>query len=101
MTQTFRPGLLILVLFYFLATGIVAAGDTVPFSGVVKKVIAAKNKVGIKDPATKKRFTVVVNEKTQPHGLKVLSGLKKKDNVEGKYTVTDGGLYIALKLVKK
>ena len=57
--------------------------------------------MGIKDPQTKKRFTVIVNEKTQPDGLKTLSNLKKKDKVEGKYTVTDAGLYIALELVKK
>jgi hypothetical protein len=79
----------------------VMAGDAVPFSGVVKKVIAAKNKVGIKDPTTKKRFTVIVNEKTQPDGLNTLSNLKKKDKVAGKYTVTEAGLYIALELIKE
>jgi 23S rRNA maturation mini-RNase III len=96
-----RLSFLILLLFYFSAIGIAMAGDAVSFSGVVKKVIADKNKVGIKDPETKKRFTVIVNEKTQPDGLKTLSNLKKKDKVEGKYTVTDAGLYIALELVKK
>ena len=92
---------IMLLLGFFLAVGVSTAGDAVPFSGVVKKVILNKNKVGIKDPETKKRFTVIVNEKTQPHGLKTLSNLKKKDKVEGKYTVTDAGLYIALELVKK
>ena len=101
MTRITRLSLLIVVLFYFSAIGIAMAGDAVSFSGVVKKVIADKNKVGIKDPQTKKRFTVIVNEKTQPDGLKTLSNLKKKDKVEGKYTVTDAGLYIALELVKK
>ena len=101
MSRITRLSFLILVLFYFSAIGIAMAGDAVSFSGVVKKVIADKNKVGIKDPETKKRFTVIVNEKTQPHGLKTLSNLKKKDKVEGKYTVTDAGLYIALELVKK
>ena len=48
-----------------------------------------------------KRFTVIVNEKTKPDGLKTLANLNKKDKVEGKYTVTDAGLYIALELVKK
>ena len=57
--------------------------------------------MGIKDPDTKKRFTVIVNDKTQPDGLKILGNLKKKDKVEGKYTVTEKGLYIALELVKK
>jgi len=92
---------IILFLFFFLAVGGSSAGDAVPFSGIVKKVIPDKNKVGIKDPDTKKRFTVIVNEKTQPDGLKTLANLKKKDKVEGKYTVTDAGLYIALELVKK
>ena len=86
---------------FFLLTGVALAGDAVSFSGVVKKVSPAKNKVGIKDPDTKKRFTVIVNNKTQPDGLKILESLKKKDKVEGKYTVTNKGLYIALELVKK
>jgi len=64
-------------------------------------VIADKNKVGIKDPETKKRFTVIVNAETKPDGLEVLKGLKKKDKVKGKYTVTGAGLYIALELIKK
>ena len=85
----------------FLLTSVASAGDAVSFSGVVKKVSPGKNKVGIKDPDTKKRFTVIVNDKTQPDGVKILGNLKKKDKVEGKYTVTDKGLYIALELVKK
>jgi len=96
-----RLSYLFLVLFFFASAGIVRAGDAVPFEGVVKKVIADKNKVGIKDPDTKKRFTVIVNEKTKPDGLKILGDLKKKDKVEGKYTVTGAGLYIALELIKK
>jgi len=86
---------------FFLAVAVVSAGDAVPFSGIVKKVIQKKNKVGIKDPANKKRFTVIVNEETKPDGLKILGSLKKKDKVEGKYTVTGAGLYIALELMKK
>ena len=86
---------------FFLLTGVASAGDAVSFSGVVKKVSLGKNKVGIKDPDTKKRFTVIVNNKTQPDGLKILENLKKKDKVEGKYTVTNKGLYVALELVKK
>ena len=86
---------------FFLLTGVASAGDAVSFSGVVKKVSLGKNKVGIKDPDTKKRFTVIVNNKTQPDGLKILENLKKKDKVEGKYTVTDKGLYFALELIKK
>ena len=86
---------------FFLSVVVVSAGDAVPFSGIVKKVLPDKNKVGIKDPDTKKRFTVIVNEKTKPDGLKILGALKKKDKVEGKYTVTDAGFYIALELMKK
>ena len=86
---------------FFLLTAVASAGNAVSFSGVVKKVSPGKNKVGIKDPDTKKRFTVIVNDKTQPDRLKTLENLKKKDEVEGKYTVTDKGLYIALELVKK
>ena len=86
---------------FFLLNSVASAGDAVSFSGVVKKVSPGKNKVGIKDPETKKRFTVIVNDKTQPDGVKILGNLKKKDKVEGKYTVTNKGLYIALELVKK
>ena len=86
---------------FFLLTGVASAGDAVYFSGVVKKVSPGKNQVGVKDPDTKKRFTVIVNDKTQPDGVKILGNLKKKDKVEGKYTVTGKGLYIALELVKK
>ena len=57
--------------------------------------------MGIKDPDTKKRFTVIVNEKTKPDGLKILNTLKKKDRVEGRYTVTGAGLYIAVELMGK
>ena len=57
--------------------------------------------MGIKDTDTKKRFTILVNEKTKPDGLKILNTLKKKDRVEGRYTVTGAGLYIALELMKK
>ena len=90
----------IILMYFFLSVAVVIAGDTVSFSGVVKKVKPDKNKVGIKDPKTKKRFTVIVNEKTQPDGLKTMQNLKKKDEVEGAYTVTDKGLYIALELKK-
>ena len=85
---------------FLLPAAVVIAGDEIYFSGVVKKVISNKNKVGIKDPK-KKRFTVIVNEKTKPDGLKTLEILKKKNKVEGAYVVTDAGLYIAVKLEKK
>ena len=90
-----------LLLWFFLSVTVVIAADEVHFSGIIKKVISNKNKVGIKDPKTKKRFTVIVNEKTKPDGLKTLEILKKKNKVEGAYVVTDAGLYIAVKLEKK
>ena len=65
-----------LLLLFFLPAAVVIAGDEIYFSGVVKKVISNKNKVGIKDPKTKKRFTVIVNEKTKPDGLKTIETLK-------------------------
>ena len=97
--SSFSAIIFLFCFFIFVTTA--TAGDAVSFSGIVKKVLPAKNKVGIKDPDTKKRFTVIVNEKTKPDGLKILENLKKKDKVEGKYTVTGAGLYIALELRKK
>ena len=92
---------IIFIFSFFLSVGVVTADDAVPFSGIVKKIIPKKNKVGIKNPDTKKRFTVVVNEKTKPDGFKILNTLKKKDRVEGRYTVTGAGLYVALELMRK
>ena len=57
--------------------------------------------MGIKDPDTKKRFTVIVNGKTKPDGLKILNTLKKKDRLEARYTVTGAGLYFAVELMEK
>ena len=92
---------IIFIFCFFLSVEVVTAVDVVPFSGIVKKIIPKKNKVGIKDPDTKKRFTVIVNEKTNPDGLKILNTLKKNDRVEGRYTVTGAGLYIAVELMGK
>lgn len=77
------------------------AGDAVSFSGNVKKVIAAKSKVAIKDPATKKRFTVVVNDKSKLKGISGISDLKKGDAVAGMYMVTDKGLYVVTEMARK
>ncbi|MEK9628042.1 MAG: hypothetical protein VW455_03375 [Nitrospinota bacterium] len=101
MVSRLRFAITMVVLCFFLSVTVASAGDEVLFSGVVKKIIKKKNKVAIKDPATKKRFTVVITDETQPDGLNTLEKLKKKDGVNGKYTVTDKGLYIALELVKK
>ena len=70
------------------------AGDAVSFSGNVKKVIAARSKVAIKDPDTKKRFTVVVNDQSKLKGFSGIGDLKKGDAVAGRYVVTDKGLYV-------
>lgn len=77
------------------------ADDAVVFSGKVKKVIAAKNKVAIKDPVSKKRFTVVINEQSKLSGYTGIGDIKKGDRVSGKYVVTDKGLYIATELARK
>lgn len=77
------------------------AGDAVSFSGNVKKVIVAKNKVAIKDPATKKRFTVVVNDQSKLTGISGIGDLKKGDAVSGQYVVTDKGLYVVTEMAKK
>ena len=77
------------------------AGDAVSFSGNVKKVIAAKSKVAIKDPATKKRFTVVVNDQSKFKGFSGIGDLKKGDAVSGQYVVTDKGLYVVTEMSKK
>ena len=91
----------VVLLVLLFAGSSVWAGDAVPFSGNVKKVIAAKNKVAIKDPATKKRFTVVVNEKSKLTGLSGIGDLKKGDAVSGQYVVNDKGLYVVTEMTKK
>ena len=92
---------LVLVVALVLVNAPVWAGDAVSFSGNVKKVIAAKNKVTIKDPAAKKRFTVVVNDQSKLTGFSGIGDLKKGDAVAGQYVVTDKGLYVATEMTKK
>jgi len=92
---------LVLVAVLVLANAPVWAGDAVSFSGNVKKVIVAKSKVAIKDPATKKRFTVVVNNQSKLTGISGIGDLKKGDAVSGKYVVTDKGLYVVTEMTKK
>lgn len=77
------------------------AGDAVSFAGNVKKVIAAKSKVAIKDPATKKRFTVVVSGQSKLKGFSGIGDLKKGDAVAGQYVVTDKGLYVVKEMTRK
>ena len=79
----------------------VLAGNPVSFAGQVKKVLADKNKVGIKDPETKKRFTIMVNKQTKLRGYSGIQDIQKKDSVTGKYVVTDKGLYIATEFNKE
>ncbi len=95
-----------LALILFLAIGLAgsqlwAGGDAVVFSGKVKKVMVAKNKVAIKDPVSKKRFAVVINKQSKLSGYKGIGDIKKGDMVSGKYVVTDKGLYIAIELGRK
>ncbi len=94
-------GCWVLILLLVILSAPVGAGDAVSFSGQVKKVIAAKNKVAIKDPATKKRFAVVVNDQSKLTGFSGIGDLKKGDAVSGKYVVTDKGLYVATEMKKQ
>jgi hypothetical protein len=92
---------LIFVVALVFANSPVWAGDAVSFSGKVKKVIAAKSKVAIKDPVTKKRFTVVVNDQSKLKGFSGIGDLKKGDIVDGQYVVTGKGLYVVTEMTKK
>ncbi|MDH5789738.1 MAG: hypothetical protein OEZ27_04015 [Nitrospinota bacterium] len=92
---------LVLVVALVFVNAPVWAGDAVSFSGNVKKVIVAKNKVAIKDPATKKRFTVVVNDQSKLTGISGIGDLKKGDAVSGQYVVTEKGLYVVTEMAKK
>jgi hypothetical protein len=93
---------LIFVLLFCVGFNLVLAeGSAVDFSGKVKKVLVDKNKVGIKDPKTKKRFTVVINDESKLNGFSSIKEIKKGDLVEGKYVVTSDGKYIAQHLTKK
>ena len=89
-----------LTVFLFLLSVPVQAEDPEPvaFSGEVKKVIVKKNKVAVKDPETKKRFTLIVDDKTKWTGWSGLEDIEKGDAISGKYIVTDKGLYIATEL---
>ncbi len=98
--RRFMWGLVLAVALAFTSSPI-WAGDAVSFSGNVKKVIAAKNKVAIKDPATKKRFTVVVNDQSKLKGISGIGDLKKGDAVTGQYIVTDKGLYVVTEMTRK
>jgi len=94
-------GCLVLVVALVFMSSPVWAGDAVSFSGNVKKVIAAKNKVAIKDPVTKRRFTVVVNDQSKLKGISGIGDLKKGDAVAGQYVVTDKGLYVVTEMTRK
>ena len=92
--------IVLLTLFCSLFYGAALADDSnaVQFSGKVKKVIVKKNKVAVVDPATKKRFTLIVTEQTKVSGWGGLADIKKGDLISGKYIVTDKGLYVAEEL---
>ncbi len=88
-------------LFLFCGTALADDQNAVEFSGKVKKVILKKNKVAVMDPATKKRFTLLVNDQTKMTGWGGLADIKKGDPISGKYIVTDKGLYVATELKGK
>ena len=66
------------------ATARVWFGDPVLFSGQVKKILTKKSKIGIKNPETKKRFTLVINEESNLKGYRGIQDVKKGDSVLGK-----------------
>lgn len=70
----------------------------VAFSGVVKKVTPEKNKVSVKDPESKKRFTVTLDENTKLTGYTAIGDIQKGDKVTGAYRVTPAGVYLATAL---
>jgi len=89
------------LLFLFCGTALADDPNAVEFSGKVKKVILKKNKVAVMDPATKKRFTLIVNDQTKMTGWGGLADIKKGDPISGKYIVTDKGMYVATDLKSK
>ncbi len=89
------------ILIFSFLSGQAFSGEDVSFSGSVKKVLAKKNKVAIKDPVNKKRFTVIINDQSKLTGYSGIAEIKKGDTVSGKYVVTDKGLYIATEIAKK
>lgn len=95
--------IIFLTAFLFLFYGLAIADDqhAVEFSGKVKKVIVEKNKVAVMDPATKKRFTLIVNDQTKMTGWSGIADIKKGAAIRGKYIVTDKGLYVATELKDK
>ena len=99
-TQRFLWYLVLAIGFVFVSAP-VWAGDAVSFSGNVKKVIVAKSKVAIKDPDTKKRFTVVLNDQSKLKGFSGIGDLKKGDTVAGQYVVTEKGLYVVTEMTRK
>ena len=62
---------------------------------------ADKNKVGIQDPDTKKRFTVVIGEQSKLEGYSGIADIQKGDSVAGAYVVTDDGLYVVTEMKKQ
>ncbi len=95
---------LVIILLAALFTGLFAApvfaGDAaeVAFSGVVKKVIVAKQKVAIQEPETKKRFTLTLDKDTRLTGYADIADIQKDDKVTGAYAVTPAGVYLAKRL---
>ncbi len=102
-STTSMQRILCLTAFLFLVCGVAFAEDqsAIEFSGKVKKVLIKKNKVAVMVPATKKRFTLTVNDQTKMTGWKGLADIKKGDPISGKYIVTDKGLYVATELKGK
>lgn len=77
-----------------------AQGSAVDFSGKVVKIDSGQKKVSIVDPQNK-RFTLIIDGKTQLNGFRNIEELKKDDALAGKYVVNEKGQYIASNLTRK
>ncbi len=98
----FKLEALLLAVFLLLAFNVpvMAQGTAVDFSGKVVKVDTGQKKVSIVEPQNK-RFTLIIDEKTQLGGFRNIEELKKDDAVTGQYVVTNDGKYIASKINRK
>ena len=88
-------------LIFFLGVAIALAQDAVGFAGKVKKVNPGKSKVSLIVPETKKRFTLIIDDKTKLDGYDGIGSVTKGDAVSGKYFVNEKGLYMAIELKKQ
>jgi hypothetical protein len=92
-TASFKRVVFLTAFLFLLAVTVQAEEpNAVAFAGTVKKVILNKNKLAVVDPESKKRFTLIVDDRTKFSGWSRLGEIKKRDAINGKYMVTGKGL---------